>query len=425
MKEIKKTLLVLAVIASTFLFNLNVDASTKINVSSVNSTNVGTTFKVSVNVGSTENFVKYQYTLNYDTTKLELVTGAPTTIWNDKETKSSTKTFKFKATNKGNSLITVKNYSVTNANNKLLSGTDINISGTTIKTIDNKESSNNNLSSLIIGNETLTPTFDKDVTSYNVDLKSSSKTLKITAKPENNKSKIEGTGEIKINEGLNTLNVIVTSENGKKKTYVITVNAPEANPIKVIINNKTYTVIKNKETIENLCPKGYSIKTIKIDNQEVPVFYNDLTRITLVVLKDENNKQKLFIYNNNKYTHYNKITFETINFLPLEVEKKLIPDGYKQTTTNIFNKKQKVYKNTSNPKYYLIYGMNLNNGKKGWYTYEPTEQTLQKYYSLKIEDEDNIIIIVLGSILIIILIINVIALSKKVSKNKKRKDMLN
>ncbi len=346
MKIIKNIILVLAVIASTCCFTIKADASTTMKVNASDNIAVGETFKATITVNSSSKMTKYQYTLNYDESNLELVSGQPTITWEGAGIKTSTKTFSFKLLKSSETLLTIKNYSINLENGTLIDGNKITITGKTIKP-----------------------------------------STKTTTKTETTTSK------------------------------------KEEDPILVTINNKEYTVVTDEEELKELKPDEYKEITIEINGKEVPAFYSETTRFTLVALKDEEGKIRLYIYNKSKetYKYYNIFNFEGINFLPLNASKKSIPDGYTKEIITINNKKVTAYKNTENPKYYLVYGMNLNTGKKGWYSYEPTEQTLQKYYSLKMEDEDDIIILALAGGLVLLLFINVIALCVKVSNNKKKK----
>lgn len=53
-----------------------------------------------------------------------------------------------------------------------------------------------------------------------------SKSFTVKATPVSSKAKVSGTGNITLKEGKNTVNVVVTAENGSKRTYSITVNVP-------------------------------------------------------------------------------------------------------------------------------------------------------------------------------------------------------
>lgn len=73
--------------------------------------------------------------------------------------------------------------------------------------------------------------FDGAQTSWNLGTVNA-KTLTVKATPVNSDAKVSGAGKITLKEGKNTIKVVVTAENGSKKTYSITVNAhiPTENP---------------------------------------------------------------------------------------------------------------------------------------------------------------------------------------------------
>ena len=88
----------------------------------------------------------------------------------------------------------------------------------TIKLADN----NNYLSSISVSEGTLSPTFNKNTTSYTVTNVNSS-SINITAKSEVSTASVSGTGTKTLKYGANNFTITVTAENGIKKTYNIKV----------------------------------------------------------------------------------------------------------------------------------------------------------------------------------------------------------
>lgn len=89
------------------------------------------------------------------------------------------------------------------------------------------KSSNNYLKSLTVENATLSPEFARQNERYTVTLNDpNAKTLKISAEAEDEKTTIEGTGEIELTDGINNLRVTVTAENGNVRFYNLTVELP-------------------------------------------------------------------------------------------------------------------------------------------------------------------------------------------------------
>lgn len=67
--------------------------------------------------------------------------------------------------------------------------------------------------------------FKSDTLNWNIGTVDS-KSFTVKATPADSKATVSGTGNITLKEGANTVNVVVTAENGSKRTYTITVNVP-------------------------------------------------------------------------------------------------------------------------------------------------------------------------------------------------------
>ena len=86
----------------------------------------------------------------------------------------------------------------------------------------NPKMANANLKTLEVENFSIYPDFKRNIYNYNLTINKDIKKLNITAKPENEKSKIEIIGNENLKEGDNFIKVIVTAEDGKTiKTYKI------------------------------------------------------------------------------------------------------------------------------------------------------------------------------------------------------------
>jgi len=88
-------------------------------------------------------------------------------------------------------------------------------------TVKPPKSKNNNLSNLTVGGS-LVSGFSSNKTSYDLG-EVTSTSINIGATAEDSKSSVSGTGTKNLNYGKNTFNVVVTAENGSKKTYTITI----------------------------------------------------------------------------------------------------------------------------------------------------------------------------------------------------------
>lgn len=394
--------------------------------SSKENVSVGDTITTTVTINSDTPIGYYSYTLDYNPNKLKLLSASSYIVDspNNNNTKKIKKDFKLKVIDKGTSKISVKSYAITSFSDENKINVKINPVAISTEGLISTYSNNNYLSTLKIDNYKLNPTFNKKTLNYKLNLNSDIEKINIVAKAESDKASVTGDGEISLLEGENKVEITVTSESGKEKIYTILITVKDENPIKVKINDKEYTLVKNISALE--IPEGYKAVKIKIDSEEVGALYSDITKYTLVGLKDENGNIRLYIYDeeNNTYAPYNEIVFNKISFLPLETNETL--EGY-QTYNETINKVDlECYKLSSNSDYCIIYGMNINTGEKGWYSYNKKEESIQKYNNelFNVNNEkikNSKILIYILSATTLIFGITTITLAIKKTKTKYRK----
>lgn len=431
-------------------------ASARISVSSSTSrVVVGNTFSVNVTVSSSSALGSWEWTINYDKSKLKLVSGDANVadVFQKANTKSKTYTYKFKAIGTGNASVGVKSYNVIDVNEKNMSVSagSKSISIITQAQLEASYSKNNNLKSLSVNGYKLTPTFSKNVTEYSVEASSNTEEVKISASAEDSKSSISGTGTHKVSEGENKFKITVTAENGSNKTYTIIVNVKDPNPITITIDNKEYTIIKRESLLE--VKDGFEKKTIKINEQDIPALYNELNHYTIVGLKDKEGNIDYFIYDSdkNEYNKYIEIAMDDVKLYPLNIDEDFIKstetnkddilskinkvfDGsnlYTKTTININNVEFEALKLNKNSEFAIIHARNLLTGKDEYYTYDTINNTVVRYTNELKQQLDNKInkyktlILILGAETIIIILVLICILIKQVNDNKKRRELYN
>lgn len=253
----------------------------------------------------------------------------------------------------------------------------------TPKEDDKPKSSINTLDFLSISGYSISPKFDSNTSEYKIELDSAIEKVKINAKATDSNATISGTGNRNLEEGMNTLNIVVRAENGSKRTYTIKANVKEQNPIKVNIDNKEYTVVKKEKDLPKVSDY-YQVKKIMIDKQEVAAYYSDITKYTLVALKDSEGNIQLYIYDekNNQYTLYREIEFSKIAIYIKENQPFEVPSDFKKATLILNENTFHVYQ-YKNSNYYLFYGLNIENGNEGLYLYDKKEDTIQRYFDLE------------------------------------------
>lgn len=428
MKKKISVILIGLLLTFTSMIKLNA-ASASISVS-VNRSSlvVGNTVNATVTVYSSGGIGSWEYTINYDTSKLKLVSGQVSVA---DVAQSSGKTsvsynYTFKAIASGSASIGVKSYSVINWDVQELSTTanSKTVSIITQQELEASYSKNNNLSGITVEGYELDGAFDKEKLEYTVSVPSDTEKIKLNASVEDSTASLTGIGEFDVSEGDNKFDIIVTAQNGNQKTYSVTVKVEDKNPITATIDNKKYTLVKRASTLT--CPNTYEETKVTIDGIEVPAFKSSITDFVLVGMKDEQGSISLFLYDesNNKFSKYTEI--KTTGLVIYPKEPKTIPTGYKKVTISINDQEVTAYTYNDNKEFYLIYGINIENNKEDFYEYDKTNNTMSRYNGKIIEElttrNENymMIILILGVETILLLMILLITFIR----NKKRRKRL-
>lgn len=412
-------------------------ASISVKLSS-SSVIVGNTVTATVTVSSSTALGSWQFDVGYDTSKLQLTSSSfggahVADVYRTNGQKSASYTFKFKALKSGSATISIKNsggYDINESQLSISNGSKT-VTIMTQAELEATYSKNNYLKSLSVDGATLSPEFNKETLEYSIELEPETTSIKVNASKEDSKASITGTGEIAVSEGDNKIKITVTAENGNERTYVINAKVKELSPINVKVGDQELSVVRKKGVIET--PANYTETTIKINNEDVPAFENEVTKFILVGLKDSEGNIALYLYDSEKdtYTLYTEIRSNSVVLYPVTVDKNVeIPSGYEKYTIKINEQDYEVYKLKKGSQFALIYGTNLETGKNGLYVYDSKEGTLQRYNNEEVElisekiDTYSFVILIAGGIIlalavvIIILIILLVKNKKKSFKNQ-------
>ena len=304
-------------------------------------------------------------------------------------------------------------------------GSNISLSGS--RSVRVKEptpaSTINSLKSLSVEGYEISPEFSSDTLEYSVEIPSNKTSITINATKTDSRSSVEGIGEKEVEEGVNKFDIVVTAENGDKRTYVLTVNVKDLNPINVIVNNMNYSVVKNTKNLD--IPDGFSETKVTINNEEVTGFKNDLVNITLVPLKDDKGNTKFFKYDNGSFSPYVSIESANLNLYIMEVDK--VPyKGFTKENIKIVNNEIAAFKYKNLTSYYLVYGMDLSTGKEGYYLYDANNNTFQLFdeelFDALVKENNLYLYMFIGSLAVILVCI-IIILSQLKKKDRVVKKM--
>ncbi len=136
--------------------------------------------------------------------------------------------------------------------------------------VEKTGSKNNNLANLEVVDYTLTPKFHKGVTLYTTEVSNDVISIVIEALPEDKNATINGTGLKTIVTGENYFEVVVTSEAGDKKVYIILVikEASDNNYLSSLqISEGVLNPIFDKELNDYTVSIPYNISSIEISGK--------------------------------------------------------------------------------------------------------------------------------------------------------------
>lgn len=410
---IANTLLVLAILIPTKIdaASLSISASSK-------TVTVGKT--VTIKVSQSDLAGKFSVT----TSNPSVLSGG---VSSDKFTTSGeSRTYEFTAKSVGTAKITVNALDLASFSDEKKYSTSKSITINVVK--PREKSTNNNLKSLSVDGYSISPSFNKNTLEYTVNLESNVEKIKINATKEDGYASVSGTGEKQVQEGDNKFEITVTSETGKSKVYTLNAVVKDSNPIIKEIDGKNYTVIKRASALTG--PDQFEAKTVTINETEIPAFYNEITKTTLVGLKDEQGTIHLFKYDNEKdsYSKYESLTSVSKTIIFESTDEEI--DGYEKINITIDDKEYTGYQ-ANNKDYVLVYGMDIETGNKDWYLYNIKEKTIQTYMN---DNTDNVQeklenrieeykIVLLGMIGLSLLLLLIIII-QIVSKNKMKKKLL-
>ena len=410
-------------------------ASGKINVSGTSTVVVGNNVTVTVTLSSSTLIGSWEMSLNYDKNYLQLrsATSESNGIRMAASTatgvKSKSYTFTFKTLKKGSTSVSVGGYlayAYADLSEISLSSNSKKINIITQAELEASYSKNNNLASLGVEGFTLTPEFNENTLEYSVIVPEDTKNVNITGTVQDKKASITGVGVQQVNQGNNKFLVTVKAENGSEKTYTINVDVKDENPIEVTVGDKKYTVVKIKENLP--IASLYNEYSIKINEFDIPAYKNDYTGLVLVGLKNAEGNISLFIYDdeNNSYKEYNELKSSQITIYPLKPEENV--EGYKKGNVKIQDIDVEGFYLNEDSDFFVIYGVNVETGDKGFYMYDKKMQTLIKYNdelsSLLSEKIKLYTYIIIGfiSLSVVMLIIIIVLVCKKGKKKKRGKD---
>ena len=303
-------------------------------------------------------------------------------------------------------------------------GSNVTLNGSKTVTVvaARPKSSNNNLKSLSVEGSAITPEFNQDVLEYSATFEPGTEKIVIYAEKADGYASLAGTGEKDVVEGDNRFEIVVTSETGVSKTYVLNVSVKEFAPIVVNVNGQDYTVVRKADGLVK--PELFEEATVQIGEDVIPAFYNEKLDKTLVGLKDENNLVSLFEYKDGKYSKYFEFKSNSLMVNIIKMDESKLPKGYKKYDIKLNDDIVSAYKIDKKSNFALVYGINILTGEKDLYQIDLKNNTLSlfnKDYEQTLDQYNKMGYIIVGSLAGVILLEFLLILASKHKNTKIKK----
>lgn len=290
-------------------------------------------------------------------------------------------------------------------------------------------SSNNALSSLTVSAGTLTPAFDPAVTEYTLSLPQGTEKLTLTATPSDSNATVQGDGELTLQEGENTLPLVVTAENGDTKTYTITVQVAQAPTLFLDYNGQRLGVVKDVSQVTP--PAGFApAEPITYSGDTLPIWTDVSGKRTLVYLMDEKTSAQgfyLFSQTTGVQSPYLPILCGSVTYIYTDIPKELssVP-GLTPATVKAFGQTLNgwTYNDASLRDFCVLYLMD-DAGSYGYYTYDSRAETLQRFSGAVFTDSGETLAVpmlyvyIAGGAALVLLILLIVFASVAGSRGRK------
>lgn len=244
------------------------------------------------------------------------------------------------------------------------------------------KSGNNALSALTVSAGTLTPAFDPAVTEYTLSLPQGTEKITLTATPSDSNATVQGDGELALQEGENTLPLVVTAENGDTKTYTVTAKVAQAPTLFLSFSGAKLGVVKDVEGVTP--PTGFTAaEPVSQGGDTLPLWVDANGKHTLVYLMDEKGVAGFYLYSRTEgvLSPYLPLAYggTTYIYTGIPSEKATVP-GLKAATVEAFSQTLSGwrYEDAALSDFVVLYLMD-DGGQYGYYTYDSKNATLQRF----------------------------------------------
>lgn len=157
---------------------------------------------------------------------------------------------------------------------------------------------------------------------------------------------------------------------------------PVDDALEVTVDGKALFMWTELDTVK--LPDGFKAKEVTYGEDKVEMAVSEEQDLVLAYLTDKDGKNGTFyVYDSESNQLYPHLTFNSrSNYTILQAgANTTVPEGYVETELTLDDQTVQAWKQDSgeNPDFFLIYAMN-SEGEKGFYLYDSSEGTIQKFF---------------------------------------------
>ena len=435
-------------------------ASASFSLSASGSVTVGKQVKVTVKLSSSEKIGSWRFSISYDPAVLEYVSGADSggggaVSFADSSDgiTSFSKTITFRAKKIGNATVSVGSAQVVSFDSA--TNMTVNSPSRKISVIAAPDlSGENHLSDLSVSAGEMTPAFSPDTNAYTLTVPYETTSVAVYATAKDGKASVAVTPSDALAVGENKIEVVVTAEDGSKRTYTLTVTRTESElaGATVDLDGVTYSVAYDPATLT--VPENYTPATAEYGEKKILVFKAPKDVLQIAYLANgESGAWYIYDEETLSFSEYHSVTGAASTVVLLTPPESVkIPEGFLPHELTVGEETWSVYKseNSEEEGIWLVYGMKSDGTCQFFYYdsdlstfasyFEPVKDTaaeeeaaknmanLESLLQKKKDEADQMEILFLSAavaatILLIVLIISLAARKKKKPKNEKEEKM--
>ncbi|SEF46830.1 Cadherin-like beta sandwich domain-containing protein [Eubacterium ruminantium] len=249
------------------------------------------------------------------------------------------------------------------------------------------------LLSLKVGSGDLYPEFSSDQTTYSLKLPEDATSVDVVVVLSDEKAEYYVSGNSSLSKGENTVQVVVTAENGAYRTYTIYVTVGEEEELKFEIDGKKFDLIEESINIE--VPEGFTASEVTYKNHKLKGYTNNNKALSIICLEDEDYVQAWYLIDKNgtsadkkgellsRYYEYKADSARYVILTKPETEE--VPKGFTPAKLKIGENDVSAYCSEKDSKFYLVYASSVN-GEEDWFLYDTTDKSFMRYVDLTVTE---------------------------------------